>query len=87
LSRFRPLLERNLLDALGALDSLTSAIEKQSTGLRAQYEALSAFHAPNGRAQHMDNRLATQDQKKRLRAAQNIEIAVSQTTLSSMKLS
>ncbi len=77
MSRLRPLLEQDLFDAHGALDSLTLAIEQQSTDLQAQYEALSAYHATSGRPQDLANRLAMQDQKKRLRAAQNIEIAVS----------
>lgn len=87
MSRLRPLNEQDLLDALGALDSLTSAIEEQSTGLQAQYETLSAFHATSGQAQDLGCRLAMQDQKKRLRAAQTIELAVFQTTFLCIRLS
>lgn len=87
LSQLRPLLEQDLRDSLGALQSSTSAIEKQSTGLQAQYDALSALHATSGRARDLDDRLVMQDQKKGLRATQNMEIAVSQTMFSSIRLS
>ena len=87
MSHLGPLLEQDLLESLGALDALTSAIEKQSTGLQVQYDALSALHAASGRAQDLDDRLAMQDQTRRLRATQNIEIAVSQRMFSSMRLS
>ena len=72
----RPLHEKDIQNALCAIDSSTRAVEAQISTLQSQCDALRNFQRMEGQVQGTGGAIAYKDHEERLRIKQNQDLAV-----------